>query len=149
MSDIKTCLKKTILGSAKKSVAQLADELGVAESTLYRYGLEGESGAEFPLKRLIPLMNAAADYLLLHHIANRCGFALVKLDRTRALKTKDPEVINEIQGRFAAMMAEFCSYTADASREETLALLDTIDMHMTDVASMRRAVKTYKHGDLF
>jgi hypothetical protein len=148
MGDLRTCLKKTILG-ASKSVAQIADDLGCCESLLYRYGLDGESGASFPLERLLPLLNSTDDDRIMHHVANRRGYVLVKLRRVSSLKRKDPEVINEIQARFSRILGDFLTHTADASNAETLALLDQIDHHLTDMASMRRAVKDYKQGDLF
>ena len=148
MTDLKTAIKKTIMGSSK-GVPAIADELGCSESLMYRYGLDGESGAEFPLKRLIPLMKCTEDFRLLHHVAARCGFVLVKLRRSSALKGKDPEVINEIQARFSRILSDFCRYTADVSAEETLELLDHIDQHLSDMASMRRAVRDFKQGDLF
>jgi hypothetical protein len=148
MTDLKTALKKTILG-ARQSVTAIADELGCCESVLYRYGLDGDSGAEFPLKRLIPLMKATEDYRLLHHIAARCGFVLVRLARATALKRKDPEAVNEIQARFSHIIAHFLLHTADAPADVTMALLDDLDKHLTDMASMRRAVKDFKQGDLF
>jgi hypothetical protein len=149
MTDLRTALKKTILGSKIRTVGQIADELGCCESLLYRYGLDGESGAEFPMARLIPLMRATEDYRLLNHVAARCGYVLVKLSRSAALKKKDPETINEIQARFSRLMSDFLSFTADASEVETLELLDQFNRHMTDMASMRRAVRDFKQGDLF
>ena len=149
MTDLRTALKKTIIGCKTRSVSQIADELGCSDSLLYRYGLDGESNAEFPLSRLIPLMRATEDYRLLNHVAARCGFVLVKLSRSAALKKKDPETINEIQARFSRLLSDFLSFTADASEAETLELLDQFNKHMTDMASMRRAVRDYKQGDLF
>lgn len=148
MGDLRTCLKKTILG-ATKSVAQIADDMGCSDSLLYRYGLDGDSAATFPLDRLLPLLNSTDDDRLLHHVANRRGYVLVKLRRVSALKKKDPEVINEIQARFSRILSDFISHTANATNAETLALLDQINHHLTDMASMRRAVKDYKQGDLF
>lgn len=148
MGELRSVIKRTILG-AKKSVAQIADEMGCSESILYRYGLDGESGAEMPLSRLIPLMRATDDYRILRHIAARCDHVAVKVRRVAALKKKDPAILNEIQGRFAKMMADFCAYTAEASEAETLGLLDTIARHLADVAAMKRAVKDYRQEDLF
>lgn len=148
MTDLKTAIKKTIFGS-KKSVPQIADDLGCCDSLVYRYALDPPSGSEMPLSRLIPLMKSTDDYRILRHIAAHLGFAVVKLHRASRLKGKDPEVINEIQARFSRILSDFCRYTQDASAEETLELLDNIDQHLSDMASMRRSVRDYKQGDLF
>jgi len=148
MKDLKTILYLTIHGS-KKSVPEIADDIGCSASMLYRYALEGESGAVIPAERLIPLMKATQDYRILLHMASSCEFALVKLKRAAALKTKDPGVVNEIQARFSRIIAHFCSYTEKATDAETLELLDQIDTHLSDMVSMRRAVKGFKQGDLF
>lgn len=147
MSDLKATLKKTLLNS-KHSVAELADTLGCAESLLYRYALPGESGAEMPLKRLIPLMLATNDYRLLTHIAARCGFATVKLRRVAELKRRDPETLNAIQSRFSELFAKFLTFAEAASESETLALIEHFDTHIGDMCAMRRSVRDFRQGDL-
>lgn len=148
MKDLKTILYLTIHG-AKKSVAEIADDIGRSASVLYRYALDGESGAPMPAELLIPLMKATADYRILQHMAASCDFALVRLKRASVLKTKDPAVVNEIQARFSRIIADFCSFSAQATDAETLEMLDQIDTHLSDMVSMRRAVKGFKQGDLF
>jgi hypothetical protein len=81
----------------KKTVEQIADEMGISANLLYRYGYDGETGADFPLKRLIPLMKATNNYKLLKHIANLCGFVCVKIPRAKATKKDDFELREEYQ----------------------------------------------------
>ena len=148
MNDLKSLLYMTIHG-AKLSVPEIADDIGVSTSLLYRYALEGESGAPIPAERIIPLMKATKDYRILQHLASRCGFALVHLKRASVMKSKDPAVVNQIQARFSRIIADFCTFTEHASEAETLALLDQIDAHLSDMVGMRRAVRDFKQGDLF
>ncbi|MFB3828928.1 MAG: phage regulatory CII family protein [Bryobacteraceae bacterium] len=148
MTDLKTQIYFTIRGS-KKSVEQLADEVGCSASLLYRYGLDGESGAEFPLKRLLPLMQATGDFRILRHLNARCGLITVNQPRVRRLKLKDPKTVNEIQQNFATLFAEFCKFCEAASKEQVAELLDAIHLHACDVAAMDRAVRDFQQGDLF
>lgn len=148
MTDLKTQIYMTIRAS-KKSVEQIADEVGCSASLLYRYGLDGESGAEFPLKRLIPLMQATGDTRILRHLNARSGLATVSQPRVRKLKLKDPQVINEIQQNFTHLFAEFCKFCETASKEQVAGLLDAIHKHACDVAAMDRAVRDFQQGDLF
>jgi transposase-like protein len=147
MTDLKTQIYMTIRGS-KKSVEQIADEVGCSASLLYRYGLDGESGAEFPLKRLIPLMQATGDYRILRHLNARCGLMTVSQPRARRLKLKDPRIINEIQRNFSEVLARFCEFCESAPREQVQALLDAIHRHACDVAAMDRAVRTFQQQEM-
>lgn len=147
MTDLKTQILMTIRGS-KKSVEQLADELGCSASLLYRYGLEGESGADLPLKRLIPLMQATGDHRVLRHLNARCGFVTVSQPRVRKLKTKDPKVINEIQRNFSDLLAQFCKFVDVAPADQVTELLDAIHKHACDVAAMDRAVRDWQQQEM-
>ncbi len=62
---------------------QLQDEIDYSASSLKRAGLDGESGAGFNLRKLIPLMKAQNDYTILEHIAyhcDHCSFPFQKAD---------------------------------------------------------------------
>jgi len=147
MADLKTETLLTIRGS-KKSVEQLADELGCSASLLYRYGLEGESGADMPLKRLLPLMAATNNYRILRHLNSRCGFLTVSQPRVRRLKAKDPRVVNEMQRNFSDLLTQFCEFVDAAPADQVSALLDAIHRHACDVAAMDRAVRDWQQREM-
>lgn len=60
---------------------QLEDEIDYSASALKRAGLDGESGAGFNLRKLIPLMKAQDDYAILEHLALHCGYILIPIPR--------------------------------------------------------------------
>jgi len=93
---IKSILYSTIHRN-NKTIDQLADELGISSNTLYRNCLEGESGSEMPMSRLVPLMKATKNYDLLKHIAHLCGFVVVKIPRVAFTKEEEIDIINEYQ----------------------------------------------------
>ena len=78
----------------KKTVYQIADEIGLSSNSLYKWALEGKSGTNLPLKWLVPLMKAAGDYSILKYIAALCGFILVKIPRI-AISKKDAFELRE------------------------------------------------------
>ena len=96
IQNFKTILYNTIHRN-KKSINQIADEIGVSSNSLYRYCIEGESGSEMPARRLVPLMKAAENFELLKHIAYLCGFVCIKMPKYLKVKTDEFEVINEYQ----------------------------------------------------
>ena len=94
--NIKSILYETIHRN-KKTVEQIADEIGISANYLYRSGLPlEESGVKFPVDYLTPLMKTTKNYRILEHIAYLCGFLLVKEQRAVA-KTDTTEMINEYQ----------------------------------------------------
>jgi hypothetical protein len=79
---IKTVLYQTIHRS-KKSVEQIADEMGISASYLYRAGLPvDESGVKFPVEHLTPLVKATKNPAILEHLASLNGYILVKVPNT-------------------------------------------------------------------
>ena len=95
-----TTLKKTIqttLLRNKKTVDQIADEVGRCSNSLYRYGIEGESGSEMPVSLLVPVMKATNNYSILKYIAQLCGFILVKIPRALSNKKDEIEIVNDYQ----------------------------------------------------
>lgn len=60
---------------------QIQDEIDYSASALKRAGLDGESGAGFNLRKLLPLMKTQDDYSILEFLAYRCGFLLIPIPR--------------------------------------------------------------------
>lgn len=94
---IKMILYETIHRN-KKSVEQIADEIGISVSYLYRAGLPlDESGVRFPLDYVIPLMKATNDYRILEHLAQVCGFIVIKQPRVRTPKVDGITLVSDYQ----------------------------------------------------
>ena len=148
MRDLKSQLYFTVHG-AKKSVQQLADEMGISASYLYRACLENdESGCRFPLDLLLALMNATGDYRILEHLNARCNRITVSLPRVGRLKKKDPQVINEIHGKFNAVMARVLEFYANPQRDQIPEIERALHDHLCEVAALRRSVADFHQGEL-
>jgi hypothetical protein len=148
MRDLKSTLYTTVHGS-KKSVEQIADEIGVSPSYLYRACLEGESGCRFPLDLLIPLMNATGDYSLLEHLNARCERITVSMPRVARLKAKDPQAINEIGRSFNEVMGQVLEFFEKPVMGRIAAIEEGLHKHLCEVAALKRAVKTFAQKELF
>ena len=147
MRDLKTQLYMTVHG-AKKSVAELADEIGVSASYLYRACLEGESGCKFPLDLLVPLMLATGDYALLDHLNSRCGRVTTSLPRVSRLKRKDPQVVNEIERKFHEVMAAVLKFFEAPERADIPEITKALHGHLCEVAALKRAVAEFHQEEL-
>lgn len=94
---IKTVLYQTIHRS-KKSVEQIADEMGISASYLYRAGLPvDESGVKFPVEHLTPLVKATKNPAILEHLASLNGYILVKVPKYRDSKRDEIDMVDEYQ----------------------------------------------------
>ncbi|MEW6652560.1 MAG: phage regulatory CII family protein [Bacteroidota bacterium] len=93
---LKNTIQQTILRN-KKTVPQLADEVGRSDNSLYRYGIEGESGSEMPVSLLVPIMKATNNYSILKYIAALCGYILVKIPKMKASKKEELEMLSDYQ----------------------------------------------------
>jgi hypothetical protein len=148
MRDLKNQIYFTVHG-AKKSVQQLADEIGISASYLYRASLESdESGCRFPLDLLLPLMHAAGDYRILDHLTNRCGRVTTSLPRVAKLKRKDPQTINEIQRNFNAVMAKVLEFYQNPERTRISEIEAELHAHLCEVAALKRSVADFHQGEL-
>jgi len=102
-----------------KNIKILADELGISENLLYKYGYDGDNGTDLPLGRLIPLMKVTENYTILQHIAHLCGFVCVKLPKFKAVKGETFEIINGYQESTTKCIREMKKFF-DQPSEDTL-----------------------------
>ena len=117
MQDLKTHLHGTIHRHAAKSVPQIADDLGISASYLYRAALpcEGETatGCRFPLDLLIPLVRSTGDYQVLDYLEAAVGRVAIVLP-SGAAGTR------ELAGQVCKAVREF----GDVAREAGNAIAD-------------------------
>lgn len=80
IKSLKEALHNTIHRHPTLSVAAIAEEIGMAESYLYRAALPDQdtggtdaSGVRFPLKKLVPLIRATGDFQILDYIERSLG----------------------------------------------------------------------------
>ena len=78
---VKGWLSRTLLnaGSTGITVNQIADAMGLSESSLYKYANVGEESQNIHLHNLIPLLATTGDFSVLHELVKIFGFALVPL----------------------------------------------------------------------
>ena len=91
---LKDALHATIHRHPTKSVAAIAEEIGISENYLYRSALPDQdmdgqgTGCRFPLKSLIPLVRATADFQVLDYIEfsmGRVAVTLPAVDRSQTV----------------------------------------------------------------
>jgi hypothetical protein len=78
---VKGWLSRTLLnaGSTGITVNQIADAMGLSESSLYKKANIGEESQNLHLNDLIPLLDETGDFFILEELARLFGFALVPL----------------------------------------------------------------------
>lgn len=88
MTTLRECLYRTIHNN-EKPLKAIAEEIGMSENYLTRSALpdaddsETGTGCRFPLKKLIPLINATRDYSTLNFIENALGRVAIELPRKK------------------------------------------------------------------
>lgn len=145
--NLQSKLYTTVHGS-DRSVEQVADELGISTSYLYKAAQE-DSGCRFPLELLIPLMRATRDERVLDHLCHRMDSVRVKLKRVRKLKHCDATAVNQVQQRFSAAMSLVLQFLEDPDPKELPAVVEALRTHLADAASLERAVRDYQQGEIF
>lgn len=145
---IKTILYETIHRN-KKSVEQIADEVGISASYLYRAGLPlDESGVKFPLDYLIPLMKATNNYVILEKIAMICGFLLVKEPKVRTPRTEGTELVADYQDATTLAvrcLKKFLDKPTESHYSEVINALQTV---MTRSAEAKKYCGKHYSGQL-
>lgn len=142
-------IRNTILGG-KKSVAQKADEMGISESSLYRYGLDDDgSGSKMPAERLMSLMLVSKDFSILHHLAARLGFICLRIPRIPRSKRDDETDRQVFQKAFLHALEAIMKFheTPEPATKEAAdkALYDML----TETASIRKKVEKWEQPELF
>jgi hypothetical protein len=145
---IKTILYETIHRN-KKTVDQIADEIGISANYLYRAGLPlEESGAKFPIDYLIPLMKSTGNYSILEQIANICGFLLVKEPRIKTPKSEAIDLINDYQDittTAVRKLKKFLDKPTQSNYEEVIEALNSV---MTRSAEAKKYCNKHFEGQM-
>lgn len=145
---IKTLLYSTIHRNSK-SAAQLADETGISYSYLCRAGLPtDESGVRFPVEHLIPLMKAAGDFSVLHHLNTLCGFLTVKQPRGFKDKMDESEAVVHYGALCSDANRHLISFFKKPSPElleETIAALQEV---MQYSSTLQRRLKNHNQTEM-
>lgn len=130
----------------KLTPEQLEDEIDYSASSMKRAGLDGESGAGFNLRKLVPLMKAQGDYTILEHLAHRCGFILIPVPRGGRPKRERIASVAEYQTLAAAAVNVLVKLIHDGASEQDAT--DTLYRMLKGTAEMMEDVKTGKQIEL-
>ena len=79
------------------SIDEIADIAGSSTNYLYRMGIEGESGVNFPLSKLTPIMKATENYIILKTLNRLNGFICIKEPYGALSKKKRKDLIWDFQ----------------------------------------------------
>lgn len=116
---LKDALHRTVHQHPDKSVAAIAEEIGMKPGYLYRATLpeedEGgsESGCSFPLKRYIALLRASGDLQSLDYIERMVGRVGVPVSIPECEPKDLPASVAGALSEFGEVMKEYASMIAD------------------------------------
>lgn len=145
---IKTILYETIHRN-KKSVEQIADEIGISANYLYRAGLPlDESGVKFPLDYLIPLMKVTKNYAILEKIAMICGFLLVKEPRVKNPKIEGTELIADYQDATTLAVRCLKKFLDKPTETNYNDVINALQLVMTKSAEAKKYCNKHYQGQM-
>lgn len=148
LNSIKTILYQTIHRN-KKSVEQIADEIGISANYLYRAGMPlDESGVKFPIEYLIPLMKTTKNYKLLEHIAFLCGFLLIKEPRIRTPKSDYYDLMIDYQQVTTNALNLLKKFFDDTNQENYEQLINALQNVMVKSAEAKKYCNKHYTGQL-
>lgn len=148
METLKDRLYKTAHRS-KRPLKFIADKMGISENYLYRMCLpDAESGVKFPVDKLIPLMDAAENYTVLEHLANMCGFLLVKAPKFKAHKGDSFDLIDDYQSCSIEALKQLKTFFNDPSKDHYEAVNNALMEVMTKSAAAKKFVQKTYDGQL-
>ena len=122
----------------KVSIAEAADMMGVSHNYLYRMLSPTDSGANFPVRKLVPAMRAFQNYLPLKVIARDCGFMVFKAPRGVARNAVE---LTEYQVRFARLVQMILQFLDTGDFELGQQIIEKLGEHLNDTANWKARVK--------
>lgn len=144
---IKTILYNT-LHRNKKTIDQIADEIGRSTNAVYRYCLEGESGSEVPVSLLVPIMKATKNFSLLKHIAHLCGFVCVKIPRVSLNKKDEIDIIDNYQHATVTSIKLLKEFFSNPTQETFNKAKESLTDVMEECASNSKYIDKKLSGQL-
>ncbi len=145
---IKTILYETIHRN-KKSVEQIADEIGISSNYLYRAGLPlDESGVKYPLDYLVPLMKATGNYAILEQIAWICGFLLVREPKVRTPKIEGTELIADYQDATTLAIRALKKFLDKPTGDHYNDVIEALQLVMTKSAEAKKYCHKHYQGQM-
>jgi len=127
------------------SVEELAAQIGVSASLLYKMANPQDDSADFKLRHLVPLMLATSNFSILHTLANLCGFVCVKIPRGRKWNPKRIAVMGRAFQDCICAVSDYCD--DEINSDEALV---QINGAMVEAAAAKKMVESWTpQQDLF
>jgi len=146
--NIKNILYETIHRN-KKSVEQIADEIGISSNYLYRAGLPlEENGVKFPLDYFIPLMKATNNYSALEYIANICGFLLIKEPKVKLVKMDHVDLVSDYQDATTLAIRSLKHFFNNPTQKNYEEVIDALQKVLTKSAEAKKYCNKVYSGQL-
>lgn len=122
-----------------KSPKQIADETGISYNYLMRMTMQTDSGCDFNLKFLVPVMKSADNFEVLKSLALLSGFLIIKTPKGTRKGSKFD--LNEYQIRFSTMMSKLIQFAQEPSDQSYREVNRLLREHMADTENLRRRCK--------
>jgi len=119
---------------SRVSIAEAADIMGVSHNYLYRMLCPTDSGANFPVRKLVPAMRAFRNYLPLKVIARDCGFMCFRAPKGTARNALE---LSEYQIRFTKMIQLIIRYLDNPTYELGQEIIQRLWDHIEETASWK------------
>lgn len=144
---IKSELYETVRRSSLK-VGAIADRIDMGESMLYK-STTPESGVNFPLEKLVPLMSTTGDYRVLKRLNRLCGFAEYKIPASKLRKSLvSTAELQKIQANLIVNLHAFYESLNDEEKAaiDATGLIKEIEENIRALAAVRADVQRRAYG---
>ena len=135
---------------SKKSVAQIADELGISENYLYRLvSLSEDSPLNFPLHLAVPLMKSTKKYELLRYIAAECGFICSRVPRMPRNRLEESDLIYFYQNQGIRASEKLLKFVRHQTEENRKAAFVEIHKELEQSVGILKRLENWGQFKLF
>lgn len=136
--------------NSEPDIAEIADGSGVSTNYLYRMGIEGESGVNFPLAKLIPVMRSADNYAIIQTLCRLTGHLAIKEPRGCMSKAQRANLVADFQTDSAELVKMLLEFLEHPHEGKKIKLIKGLTKHLENTAAIRRTVqKENGQHDLF
>ena len=137
-------LYKTVHQNKHYSIDQIAEYLMLGVNHLYKMCIPGEG--KFYLESLLPLMHLTKDYTILRHLANQCGFLLVKVPKWRESKRDELTLQQEYNEKTLASLQALKTFFEAPTKQSLQEVQDKLFAVMEEAASVSSYCKKFTRG---
>jgi len=133
-------LHRLIVRNPKITVAELAEELGVREHDLYEWGNMNQP-RQFPLSKLLPLMIATENTIIIEHLAARMGLVVFKVRKRGKSSLENAEDLLEYMRKFSTLLTGLVKAFKDKTSFDRRGLLREFDKFLSTAVGLRQDVE--------